>query len=117
MTRKPDPDDITAVLRLDRLVHEPARLLILTVLSQVEQADFSFVELATGLTKGNLSSHVSKLEGAGLVAVEKLFRGKRPQTRLSITAPGSEALLAYRRQLAHFIASAPLPEDTRKKEE
>lgn len=112
MSERPTPDAITGVLALDRLVHEPARLLILTVLSQAEEADFSFVELATGLTKGNLSSHVSKLESAGLVQVEKRFQGKRPQTRLAITPAGVEALAGYRRQLTDFMAAAKQPIDS-----
>lgn len=116
MTQEQDDRGIAAVLQLDRLVHEPARLLILTVLSQVDQADFAFVELATGLTKGNLSSHVSKLEAAGLVAVEKRFQGKRPQTLLAITTAGADALIGYRRQLADFMAAAPEPHAGKKEE-
>jgi DNA-binding transcriptional ArsR family regulator len=112
----PPNDPIAGVLALDRRVHEPARLAILTVLGQVEQADFSFLELATGLTKGNLSSHLSKLEEGGLVQVEKRFQGKRPQTLLAITATGAEALLEYRRQLERFIAAAPAPNQGRSEE-
>ena len=72
----PEPD-----LALDRLIHEPGRLAILTVLSSASDADFLFVQRATGLTKGNLSSHLTKLEDAGLVAVEKRFVGRKPNTR------------------------------------
>ncbi len=105
MRGSPDPA-LTGVLELDRLVHEPARLLILTVLSQVERVDFSFVELATGLTKGNLSSHLAKLEAGGLVRIDKRFKGKRPQTLLAITTAGGSALASYREQLAQFMAAA-----------
>jgi DNA-binding transcriptional ArsR family regulator len=56
-------------LALDRLVHEPGRLAILTVLSSVSDADFLFLQRTTGLTKGNLSSHLAKLEDGGLVAI------------------------------------------------
>lgn len=104
--------ELTGVLALDRLVHEPARLLILTVLSQVEQVDFGFVELATGLSKGNLSSHLSKLEAGGLVRIDKRFKGKRPQTLLAITPTGATALTNYRRQLAQFIAAAEPSKET-----
>ncbi|MGY6518093.1 MAG: winged helix-turn-helix domain-containing protein [Lysobacteraceae bacterium] len=103
------PDVIAGVLELDRLVHEPARLALLTVLSQVEAADFSFLELASGLTKGNLSSHLGKLEAAGLVTVDKGYRGRRPHTRLALTADGRQALSDYRRQLASFIGATPDP--------
>ena len=73
-------------LVLDRLVHEPGRLAILTVLSSVADADFTFLQRATGLTKGNLSSHLAKLEDAGLVAIEKRFIRKKPNTSVSADA-------------------------------
>ena len=68
------------VAKVDRLIHEPARLMIITILSTVESADFLFLERETGLTKGNLSSHLSKLESAGYVEIEKTYRGKIPLT-------------------------------------
>lgn len=94
---------IDGVLGVDRLVHEPARLAILTVLSQAEHAEFSFLEMACRLSKGNLSSHLSKLEAGGLVTIEKRFVGKRPQTRAAITPAGLEALAHYRDQLRALI--------------
>ena len=79
---------LTEEFVLDRLIHEPGRLAILTVLSSVTDADFVFLQRATGLTKGNLSSHLSKLEDAGLVAIEKRFVRKKPNTKLAVTAEG-----------------------------
>lgn len=93
------------VLALDRLVHEPARLAILTVLTSVEWAEFSFLETVCALSKGNLSSHLSKLEDAGLLEVEKSFRGKRPLTRVRLTETGRQALQQYRAQLAALLQS------------
>jgi DNA-binding transcriptional ArsR family regulator len=75
---------------LDRLVHEPGRLAILTLLSSVADADFLFLQRATGLTKGNLSSHLSKLEEAGLVRIDKRFVRKKPQTTVTISRLGRE---------------------------
>lgn len=98
-------DAIDGVLGVDRLVHEPARLAILTVLSQAEYAEFSFLEMACRLSKGNLSSHLSKLEAGGLVVIEKRFVGKRPQTRAAITPAGREALDRYRAQLAALLGA------------
>lgn len=77
---------------LDRLIHEPARLAILTALSACKSADFLFLQHLTGLTKGNLSSHLSKLEDAKLVKVEKSFVGKMPKTELSLTQKGQKAI-------------------------
>lgn len=75
-------------LVLDRLVHEPGRLAILTVLSSVASADFTFIQRTTGLTKGNLSSHLAKLEEAGLVEVEKRFIHRKPNTSVALTTLG-----------------------------
>ncbi len=86
-------------LVLDRLVHEPGRLAILTVLSSVNDADFVFLQRATGLTKGNLSSHLTKLEDAGLVTIEKRFIRKRPNTAVALTATGRERIAHHWDQL------------------
>ena len=72
--------DLRSLTELDRLIHEPARLLIVTILSTVESADFLFLERETELTKGNLSAHLSKLEEAGYVNIEKTYKGKLPLT-------------------------------------
>lgn len=77
---------------LSRLVHEPARLAILVALSACEKADFLFLLNVTGLTKGNLSSHLSKLEQGGLVQVEKTYEVRQPVTYLRLTPEGREAL-------------------------
>jgi DNA-binding transcriptional ArsR family regulator len=80
---------------LNRLVHEPARLAILVALSACEKADFLFLLNLTGLTKGNLSSHLSKLAEAGLVEIEKTYDGKTPITYAKLTLEGKEALTEY----------------------
>ena len=82
-------------LALDKLVHEPGRLAVLTVLSSVTDADFLFLQRATGLTKGNLSSHLARLEDAGLVAIEKRFIRKKPNTSVSITDTGRERIARH----------------------
>lgn len=102
-------DVVDHVLAIDRLVHEPARLAILTVLASAEQVEFGFLETICRLSKGNLSSHLSKLETGGLVAIEKSFRGKRPLTRASISDAGRNALDRYRTQIAALIEAVPNP--------
>jgi DNA-binding MarR family transcriptional regulator len=86
-------------LVLDRLVHEPGRLAILTVLSSVTDADFVFLLRTTGLTKGNLSSHLTKLEEAGLVTIEKRFVRKKPNTKVALTATGRQRIAHHWEQL------------------
>ena len=80
---------------LDRRVHDPARLAILTALSACERADFLFLLRITGLTKGNLSSHLSKLEEAGLVEIEKKFVGKKTQTLVRLSGDGRRSIESY----------------------
>ena len=86
-------------LLLDRLIHEPGRLAILTVLSSVRDADFVFLQRTTGLTKGNLSSHLTKLEEAGLVQIVKKFVRKKPNTNVALTALGKERIARHWDQL------------------
>lgn len=77
---------------LDRVVHEPSRLSILTALSSCKEADFLFLQRITALSKGNLSSHLSKLEKAGLVEIQKTFKGKKTLTILSLTKKGKKTI-------------------------
>jgi DNA-binding transcriptional ArsR family regulator len=91
MTRSPG-DPIPA---LDRLIHEPARLAILTILSSVDEADFNYLITALGLSRGNLSSHMARLADAGYVRVIKRFLGSIPNTAYSILPAGREALRTY----------------------
>jgi DNA-binding transcriptional ArsR family regulator len=84
---------------LDRTIHEPARLRILTLLSGVDEADFNFLLNTVGLTKGNLSSHMDKLEKAGYVTIVKSFNGRIPHTDFSITQEGRQALEKYWEEL------------------
>lgn len=88
---------------LDKLIHEPARLMIVSILSAVEEADFIYLMHETGLTRGNLSSHLSKLEDAGYIKVQKTFRGKVPQTLLRLTGTGQSAFNTYRTQLKQLV--------------
>lgn len=94
------------IAALDRLIHEPARLAILTALSACHSADFLFLQRLTGLTKGNLSSHLSKLEEAGLVKIEKQFVGKLPNTQASLTPRGRSAIDHHWQQLEALRSDA-----------
>jgi DNA-binding MarR family transcriptional regulator len=88
---------------VDRLVHEPARLKILAYLSVVESADFVFLISRTGLTMGNLSTHMSKLERAGYIEVEKEIKDNRPHTMLSLTKAGRKAFERYRASMQKLL--------------
>jgi DNA-binding MarR family transcriptional regulator len=95
MPANPTNEDLQPLAEIDKLIHEPARLMILATLHVVESADFLFVERQTGLTRGNLSSHMSKLEDAGYIKITKEFVDKIPRTLLHITDKGRSALMEY----------------------
>jgi DNA-binding transcriptional ArsR family regulator len=90
-------EKLLRLAEIDRIIHEPARLVIVALLAAVLEADFQYLRQATGLTQGNLSTHLSKLEGAGYIAVEKSFRGKYSLTICRLTERGREVLDRYRK--------------------
>jgi DNA-binding MarR family transcriptional regulator len=92
---------------VDRIIHEPARYLIMAYLYVVESADFLFLERQTGLTKGNLSSHLSKLESAGYVEIQKEFVDKKPHTMLALTQSGRKAFKVYRENMKQMLNKLP----------
>ena len=109
MTDGSQVDDLASVLGVDRAIHEPARLLVVSILYVVDQADFLFLRRQTGLTGGNLSSHTTKLEEAGYVLVDKRFVGKRPQTLFSLTRAGRRAFESYRATILQLLDSSSRP--------
>ncbi len=92
---------------IDRIIHEPARLMIMAYLYVVESADFTFLMRQTGLTWGNLSSHMSKLEAAGYIEVEKEFVKRKPRTMLRLTEEGREAFREYRKRMEQVFGELP----------
>ena len=96
-------NDLRSLANVDRLIHEPSRTVIVAVLAAVESADFLYLQRETGLTKGNLSVHLSKLEEAGYISIEKTYRGKIPMTLCRMTEIGRNAFKNYREQLKSFV--------------
>lgn len=101
---KPNPDTLNSI---DRLIHEPARLLVMANLFVVESGDFTFLMRQTGLTWGNLSSHMSKLEDAGYIKVVKEFVNRKPRTMLMLTESGRQAFKQYRLQMRQVFDDLP----------
>lgn len=104
---KKDSHEFKQMVDIDRIIHEPARFLILAYLYVVESADFLFLMNQTGLTRGNLSSHLSKLEAAGYVDIQKKFVNKIPRTILSLTEDGRKAFNDYRQQMKQVLDDLP----------
>lgn len=107
MNKSNSSPDFSGLADLDRLVHEPARLALMALLYVVESADFTFLMNQTGLTWGNLSAHMSKLEEAGYLEVEKSFKGRRPNTTLQLTPQGRKAFHDYARKMKQIFRDIP----------
>ena len=99
--------NLSSLAEVDRLIHEPARLAVIALLYVVESADFIFLMNQTGLTWGNLSAHLSKLEEAGYIEIVKSFKGKRPNTMLRLTQVGRAALQTYRQKMKRVLDGLP----------
>jgi DNA-binding MarR family transcriptional regulator len=96
-------DTLRNLSGLDRVIHEPARLLLVALLSALESADFLFLLKESRLTKGNLSVHLTRLEEAGYLTVKKSFRGKVPHTEFRLTPKGRAAFEEYRKQMSSIM--------------
>ena len=92
-------EQLRAISELDRIIHEPGRLMILALLAALKECDFLYLLNETEMNKGNLSSHLTRLEEAGYVQIEKTYRGKVPQTLVRLTERGRAAFNGYRKGL------------------
>ena len=106
-SKNADGEDHQPIAEIDRLIHEPARLMIMAYLYVVESADFLFLMRQTGLTHGNLSSHMSKLEAAGYIEIVKEFVDRKPHTMLQLTDKGRTAFQKYRQSMMHVFDDLP----------
>ena len=91
--------------KLDPLLHSELRLAVMSILSGVESADFTFIKQQTGATSGNLSVQIDKLSAAGYITVEKGFKGKMPRTTCRITPAGQEAFSSYVEALREYLSA------------
>jgi DNA-binding MarR family transcriptional regulator len=102
-----EPQNLQQLADLDLVIHSPARLMVMTYLYVVESADYVFLHRMTGLSWGNLSTHLSKLEKAGYVELVKTFKGKKPHTMIRLTEQGRHAFKAYKEELLGVLDSLP----------
>ena len=103
---RPDPE-LHPLAEIDQIIHAPARLMVLTYLYVVESANYVFLMRLTGLTWGNLATHLNKLEEAGYVEVQKTFNGKKPQSILRMTEQGRAAFKAYKKSMQQVLDDLP----------
>jgi DNA-binding MarR family transcriptional regulator len=107
MTDPPTDPELHPLADIDRVVHASARLMVLTYLYVVESADYLFLMRLTGLTWGNLSTHLTKLEEAGYIAIEKEFRGKKPHSIIHLTNEGRAAFRKYKKSMQRVLDDLP----------
>lgn len=92
---------------IDQVIHASARLMVLTYLYVVESADYVFLTRLTGLSWGNLATHLTRLEEAGYIAIDKEFRGKKPHTTIRLTKQGRTAFREYKRNMQQVLNDLP----------
>lgn len=92
---------------INQIIHAPARLMVLTYLYVVESADYVFLMHLTGLTWGNLATHLNKLEEAGYISITKEFKGKKPHSTIALTEPGRLAFREYKKNLQQMLGDLP----------
>jgi DNA-binding MarR family transcriptional regulator len=107
MTAPKVEPDLQPLVDINQVIHAPARLMVLTYLYVVESADYVFLLNLTGLTWGNLSTHLTRLEEAGYVAIHKEFQGKKPHTTIRLTRQGREAFKEYKQSLQQVLNDLP----------
>ncbi len=99
--------DLQPLTDIDQMIHAPARLMVLTYLYVVESVDFVFLTRLTGLTWGNLSTHLTKLEQAGYVTIEKTFKDKKPHTIIHLSEQGRSAFQKYKKRFKRILDDLP----------
>ena len=92
---------------IDQVIHASARLMVLTYLYVVESVDYVFLMRMTGLTWGNLSTHMAKLEDAGYIEMLKEFKGKKPHTKIQLTEQGRAAFQEYKKSMQQVLDDLP----------
>jgi DNA-binding MarR family transcriptional regulator len=107
MAYSSEEPELHPLAEIDQVIHAPARLMVLTYLYVVESADYVFLMRLTGLTWGNLSTHLAKLEDAGYVAIEKQFIGKKPHSTIRLTQQGRLAFREYKKSLKQVLDDLP----------
>ena len=100
-------DELHPLAEIDQVIHASARLKVLVHLYVVESVDYVFLKNQTGLSWGNLSTHLNKLEEAGYVSIKKGFKGKKPHTMIHLTKPGRAAFKNYKQNMQQVLADLP----------
>lgn len=107
MTKTPEQEKLQRLENIDPVIHSQGRLMVITYLYVVESADYVFLTNMTGMTWGNLSTHLTKLEEAGYVDIEKGYKGKKPYTQIKLTEKGRLAFRDYKKNMQLILSDLP----------
>ena len=107
MTDAENGPELHPLADIDQVIHTPARLMVLTYLYVVDSVDYTFLVRLTGLTWGNLATHLAKLEEAGYITIDKTFKGKKPHSTISLTQEGREAFREYKQSMQQVLDDLP----------
>ena len=105
--KEPNQIDVNSLSEIDPIIHAPARLMVMTYLYVVDSLDFVYLKRITGLSWGNLSTHLTKLEDAGYVRMSKGFQGKKPKTMIELTKLGRDAFRIYKEDMQQVLGDLP----------
>lgn len=103
---QPEPQ-LHPLADIDQVIHAPARLMVLTYLYVVESVDYVFLMRLTGLTWGNLATHLARLEEANYIVIEKEFKGKKPHSIIHLTERGRQAFREYKQSMQQVLDDLP----------
>jgi DNA-binding MarR family transcriptional regulator len=92
---------------IDQIIHAPARLQILMLLYVVESLDYVFLKNQSGLSWGNLATHLGKLEEAGYIKIQKGYQGKKPHSMIELTRQGRSAFREYKNKFQKILDDLP----------
>ncbi|NMC14050.1 MAG: transcriptional regulator [Chloroflexi bacterium] len=107
MTSQPHEPELHPLADIDTIIHAPARLMVLAYLYVVDSVDYVFLLRQTGLTWGSLSTHLTKLEEAGYITIEKGYRGKKPHSTVRLTENGRAAFRDYKKSMQQVLDDLP----------
>ncbi len=103
--------------KIDSVIHERARLAIVSALAVTPQMSFNELKIMLSLTDGNLSAHARTLQEAGYIEIVKSFRGRKPYTEMRLTKKGRRAFTDYLKTLEEVIERGRLLNEVRKRED
>jgi DNA-binding MarR family transcriptional regulator len=106
-SKEEKPVQADPLAEIDPLIHAPSRLRVMTYLYVVDSIDFVYLKRVTGMSWGNLSTHLTKLEDGGYISLRKSFQDKKPNTMIQLTDEGRQAFRQYKDGMQQALGNLP----------